>query len=154
MYVSASLSDAGNSQVFSESLPEGSASGRLLYDSLGGWQQVLAQKKTRTGARPDESALLPDVADILENAGRRHQLSLGTLCRVHELLTHTPSGIGGKIRDGPAIVRLNGVATFLPHLRPSLVMVPRWSSEFWPNTFAAITTRCRPLCSRQMRLRV
>jgi hypothetical protein len=111
---SASLSGAGNSQVFSESLPERSASGRLTYDSLGGWQQVLAQKKIRTGARPDESALLPDVADILENAGRRHQLSLGTLCRVHELLTHTPSGIGGKIRDGPAIVRLNGVATFLP----------------------------------------
>jgi fido (protein-threonine AMPylation protein) len=104
-------SAAADSQI-AEHSQAAQATDQLPCDSPRGWLQELAHKKRQIGIRPDESARFPEVLDILEDANRRHQLSLGTLCCVHELLTHTSSGIGGKLRDGAAIVRLNGVPTF------------------------------------------
>jgi hypothetical protein len=77
-------------------------------------QEDIKFKGTNLSARADEAVLLPQTTDVLETAYGRSQLSLGTLCRVHELLVNVPAGIGGRLRDGPAIVRLNGLTTFVP----------------------------------------
>jgi Fic family protein len=69
---------------------------------------------TAQTARADECALLPRAVELLEAAYDRGELSLGTLCQVHALLVDAPAGIGGRLRNGPAVVRLEGLMTFVP----------------------------------------
>jgi fido (protein-threonine AMPylation protein) len=64
--------------------------------------------------RAQEGALLPKAIDALETANLRSQLSLSALCRINELLVDAPAGIGGNLRNGPAVVRLDGLTTFFP----------------------------------------
>jgi len=69
---------------------------------------------TAQTARADECALLPRAVELLEAAYDRGELSLGTLCQVHALLVDAPAGIGGRLRNVPAVVRLEGLMTFVP----------------------------------------
>ena len=67
-----------------------------------------------TLSHPEEIAGLPQALAIFETDCDRARLSLRTLCEVHKLVARAPAGIGGKLRDGPAVVRQNGVTTYVP----------------------------------------
>jgi Fic family protein len=78
---------------------------------------LCSQDLERSGPRrvqSDESAALPGPIEILEGAWRRGELSLATLQRVHHQIADIPVGLGGRLRDGAAIVRLNGRVWFVP----------------------------------------
>jgi Fic family protein len=71
---------------------------------------------SRSGARNrgDEASFYPQAFEILETACNRFELSLRTFCQVHSLLTDGSTAIGGKLREGPAVIRLDGRTTYAP----------------------------------------
>jgi Fic family protein len=85
--------------------------GEPLIDTTSGRGEDMAADGRRSIRR---AALIGQAVEILQVAHDRTQLSLGTLCQVHALLVDVPSGIGGTLRDGPAVVRLDGKIHFVP----------------------------------------
>ena len=59
--------------------------------------------------RPAEAALIPRALEIFDSAYCSGELSLATLQRVHAVVADIPAGIGGRLRDGAAVVRLDGL---------------------------------------------
>ncbi len=108
------LSDNVAWQGFADGPAEEPRARHLPSISPEGWLQDFVHTRTWTAGRRGEAALLPQAVDVLETAFCDLRLSLGTLCRVHELVANAPAGVGGRLRNGPAVVRLNGLTTFAP----------------------------------------
>lgn len=85
-----------------------------LLSGVSDWRRNFPGKSAYATSRPTEPASLFEATHILENARSRREISLGALCRVHSLLVQTPVGLRGKLRDGPAVVRLDGQSPFVP----------------------------------------
>jgi hypothetical protein len=89
------------------------ASSSALPDA-GLTRQPLADAPMAERRRTRESPFLLKAADLLQRASADRRLSLDTLRDVHALLPDIPAPTRGKLRDGPAVVRLAGAAHFVP----------------------------------------
>jgi Fic family protein len=104
----------GNDRYFAEIGRWTSRSWHL--DDMSSWPESLdrvRQVPPRSG-RSDNPALLQVAAQTLQSAADQSQLSMNAICDVHRLLTKDQRGIGGRLRDGPAVVRLHSKVTFIP----------------------------------------
>ena len=106
----------GMESDFAFPAPSGkSEAGRTTENSLPDASRHDVRTMTEVDRRPEEAALMPRITELLEADHDRGRLSLDTLRRANEiLLAGARFGIGGRLRSGPAVVWLDGSATFIP----------------------------------------